>query len=239
MNKIDVKGVIVPNDSQWIYDLFEMESTSPKKVSEALANANGADVEVIINSPGGDVFAGSEIYTELKSYSGNVVNKIVGVAASAASIIAMSGKTLISPTAQMMIHNASSFAGGDHRDLKHASDFLHNWDKSLSNAYILKSGMSQEELLDLMNKETWFNAHEALEKKLVDEIMFEDNQPQLVANIGGAMMIPKQVIDTIRNMKDTFNPANPNKKDEVDIFNQQKATAKLNLLKLGGITNEL
>ncbi|PSJ66613.1 ATP-dependent Clp protease proteolytic subunit, partial [Brevibacillus brevis] len=83
--RIEVRGVIIPNDHQWIYDLFEMDATSPGKISKAIAEANGDDLEVIINSGGGDVYSGSEIYTMLKSHPAGVDVQIVGVAASAAS----------------------------------------------------------------------------------------------------------------------------------------------------------
>lgn len=101
MKKVSVKGAIISNDDQWIYDWFEIEATSPKSIGNAIQEANGDEVEVEINSGGGDVFAGSEIYTALKAYSGNVTTKIVGLAASAASVIAMAGnKVLMSPTSQ-------------------------------------------------------------------------------------------------------------------------------------------
>lgn len=233
MKRINVKGTIISNDVQWIYDLFDIEATSPSSVLDGLESANGEDVEVVINSGGGDVFAGSEIYTELKSYSGNVTTKIVGIAASAASVIAMAGKRVqISPTAQIMIHNVSSRARGDHRDMQHEADVLKNYNKSIASAYILKSGMKEEKLLELMNQETWFNAQQALENKFVDEILFEE-QTQFVANLGNSPMIPQQVIDTIRNMKDKFSPVASTQESESDILMQQKT--KLNLLKLGGI----
>src|SRR5690625_3607625 len=232
MKRIDVKGTIISSSLQWIYDLFDIEATSPQKVIDALATANGDDVEVVINSGGGDVFAGSEIYTELKSYSSNVTVKIVGIAASAASVIAMAGKkVMISPTAQIMIHNVSSITWGDYREMQHESDVLKNWNKSISNAYQIKSGMKEEELLSLMDDETWLNAQQAKEKKFVDEIMFEE-QPKLAASFGNSPMIPQEVIDKVRNMKE-FNPVNFQKDEKPDILMQQKA--KLNLLKLGGM----
>ena len=111
--KINVKGAIVPNNEKWIYDLLDMDATSPNDIIDALPSTN-EDVEIIINSGGGEVMSGSEIYTALKSYAGNVNVKVVGVAASAASVIAMAGDTIeMSPTAQMMIHNASTLAYGD------------------------------------------------------------------------------------------------------------------------------
>ncbi|MED1801790.1 head maturation protease, ClpP-related [Brevibacillus porteri] len=199
--KIDIKGVIVSNDDLWIYEWFEMDATSPKSVIEQINTANGDTLEVVINSGGGSVFAGSEIYTALKDYQGEVITKIPSLAASAASLIAMAGdRVMISPTAQIMIHNVSSVARGDYRDFQHGADFLRNYNISIANAYMLKSGMSQEELLDLMNQETWFTAQQALEKKLVDEIMFEDSsQPKLVANAGVAKLLPQEVIEKMRN----------------------------------------
>ena len=93
MRVIDIKGEIINSNNQWIYDWLGMEATSPKKISDALRDAGGEDVEIHINSPGGDVFAGSEIYTLLRGYSGKVKIKILGIAASAASVIAQAGES--------------------------------------------------------------------------------------------------------------------------------------------------
>lgn len=196
---VDIKGEIIPNDYQWVYDWLEWDATSPKKVDKAIQEANGDDLEVIINSGGGDVYAGSEIYTKLKDYKGNVTVKIVGIAASAASIIAMAGKKVkISPTAQIMIHNVMSASAGDYRDHAHESEVLKNWNKSIASAYRLKTGLSEEELLNLMNRETWLTAKEALEKGFVDEIMFDDeNKLNLVAT--SSQILPRQVVNKIRN----------------------------------------
>ena len=226
--KINIKGVIIPNDDKWIYDWFEMESTCPNDVSKVIDDANGEDVEIVINSGGGDVFSGSEIYTILKDYKGNKTVKIVGVAASAASIIAMAGdKVLISPTAQIMIHNVRARGSGDYRDFEHTADVLKNYNKSIANAYRLKTGLSEKELLELMDKESWFTAQEAIEYKLADEIMF-DNQMQLVASV--ASMIPLEVINKIRN---TLKNPNIDMNNDSDIF-MQKIKSQLNLLKLKG-----
>jgi len=197
--RIDIRGYIVSNDDQWIYDWLELESTSPAQVMRALEEAGGDDLEIYINSPGGDVYSGSEIYTALKEYRGNVTVKIVGIAASAASVIAMAGKkVMISPTAQIMIHNVSSVSIGDYRAHAHESDVLKNWNKSIANAYRLKSGLSEAELLKLMNQETWLNAQEALEKGFVDEIMFDEGETLKLA-ASSVQVLPRQVIDKIRN----------------------------------------
>lgn len=197
--KIKVRGVIIPNDYKWIYDWFEMESTCPNDIETQIEAAKGEELDVEINSPGGDVYSGSEIYTLLKSYAGDVVTKIIGLAASSASVIAMAGKKiLISPTAQLMIHNVWSEGRGDYRAFEHEAGVLKGWNKSIANSYMLKTGLSQEELLRLMNKESWMTAQEALESKFVDEIMFDDGA-QLIASSDRTGLIPKAVIDKLRN----------------------------------------
>lgn len=195
MKKINVKGVIVNSDDKWIYDWFGVESTSPKDVSAFLAECkNGEDIEVEINSPGGHMFAGSEIYSALMEYLGNVVVKITGLAASAASVIAMAGsRIMMSPTAQLMIHNVQSYTSGDYRDMAHMSDVLENTNISIANAYRLKTGLSENELLALMNKESWFNAQKAKELKFIDEIMFDD-QAVLVASMPAVNILSNEMI---------------------------------------------
>lgn len=229
MKKINIKGPIIRSDDQWIYDYFGIEAVSPKNVSKLIDEASGDELEVEINSGGGDVFSGSEIYTALKSYQGNVIVKIVGLAASAASVIAMAGKKVVmSPTAQMMIHNVSSQASGDHRDMAHASEVLKNANDTIANAYRLKSGKSQKELLDLMNKESWFTAQQALDNKLIDEVMFSNTN--LVASFGTAEILPEEVINKIRNS--IKNPLS----NEADILMLKKAEATLKYYELiGGI----
>jgi len=231
--KINIKGPIVGNSEVWIYEWFGIEATSPQKVNDALEKANGEDIEVEINSGGGSVFAGSEIYTALKSYPGNVTVKIVGLAVSAASVIAMAGnKVMMSPTAQIMIHNVSSRAEGDYRDMEHTADVLKNADNTIANAYRIKTGKTQEELLALMDKETWMTADKAKELGFVDEIMFE-NDSQLVASTDYSGMLPPEVINKIRN---TLKNPDIDMNNDSDILMQQ-SKAKLNLLKLKGEMN--
>lgn len=233
MAKVNIKGVIVSNDDWWIYDWFGIEAVSPAIVADQITAANGEELEVDINSGGGDVYAGSEIYVSLKEYAGDVTTRILGIAASAASVAAMGGKrVLIAPTAQLMIHNTSSVSIGDYRAHRHESEVTKNWNKSIANAYILKSGMSQDELLDLMNKETWFNARQALEKRLVDEIMFDDaSNPKLVASAGNAQMLPAEVINRVRNelMKNRKPPSPPAAPQPVAQIPEPTPRARLSL----------
>ncbi len=227
--KVNIKGPIISNSDAWIYEWFGIEATSPNSVNKVLEKANGEDIEVEINSGGGSVFAGSEIYTALKSYKGNVVVKIVGLAASAASVIAMAGnKVMMSPTAQIMIHNVSSRASGDYRDMEHTAEVLRNANDTIANAYRIKTGKTQEELLALMDKETWMTADKAKELGFVDEIMFESDS-QLVASTDYSGMLPPEVISKIRN---TLKNPNIDMNNDSDILLQK---AKLNLLKLKGV----
>ena len=224
MKKIKINGVIIPNDYQDIYDWLGWDATSPKKISEQLEDSND-NVVVEINSGGGSVFAGSEIYTMLKSYTGEVTVRIVGIAASAASVIAMAGnKVLMSPTSQLMIHNATMATHGDYREMDHTSDFLKNVNQSIANAYKLKSGKTDDELKEMMDNETWFTAQQALEHKLIDEVMF-DNELQAVASFDGGLL-PIEVVTKIKNEILKKEQPTDNKSDFL--------MAKLNLLKLKG-----
>lgn len=178
--KINIKGVIIPNSYKWYYDWFGEESTCPNDVQKVLDEANGEGVEVFINSPGGIIDVGSEIYTLLRSYKGDVKIYIVGEACSAASIIAMARYCEMSPTALMMVHCVSTGARGNHNTMEHAAQVLRTADDALSNAYMAKSGMSKEEVLDMMEKETWLTAEQAKAKGLIDGIMFEKEEPLLL-----------------------------------------------------------
>lgn len=235
MKKVSVKGAIIASDDQWIYDLFGIDATSPKSVNDVIVDANGDDLEVEINSGGGDVFAGSEIYTTLKSYSGNVTIKIMGLAASAASVIAMAGNNiLMSPTSQLMIHNVSTMGGGDYRDMQHTADVLKNANTTIANAYRLKTGMGEADLLAMMDKETWLTPQQALKHKFIDEIMFNDRQINLVASFNNSQMLPLEVINKLKNSQNLRNLLSGNK--DVDFFNAQKNNEKkLNELILKGM----
>lgn len=227
MKRINIKGPIIPNDDQWIYDYFDIEATSPKIVAKTIDEAKGDELEVEINSGGGDVYSGSEIYTALKSYSGNVVVKIVGIAASAASVIAMAGKKVyMSPTSQMMIHNVSAYAAGDHKSMAHASEILKGANETVANAYMLKTGKAHKELLAMMDKETWLTPQKALELGFIDEIMFTQ-----IGSLVAAMdnhMLPREVIEKVRNT--VKNPVS----NDPDIFMRKKAQATLKYLELLG-----
>lgn len=168
MKTISVRGDIIPDDYAEVYEYYGIDGSAPKTVKKALNEANGDDIIVEINSGGGDLIAGSEIYSMLKGYSGNVETHIMGMAASAASIIAMAGRCLMGYTAMLMIHNVSAYAEGDHKYMSHMSQVLQTANKSVAAAYREKTGLEEKALLDLMNKETYMTAEQAIANKFAD-----------------------------------------------------------------------
>lgn len=190
--KINIKGVIVSNDEKWIYDYFELDSVCPADVESALEKANGEAVDVHVNSEGGSVFAGSEIYSMIREYKGNIKIHIEGLAASAASVIACAAKSCIAPTAMIMVHNVSGQAAGDYNAMGKTSEILKKANEAVAAAYVAKSGMDMTEALEMMNAETWLTAEEAVARGLCDEIS-EAHSLKLVAGLGGGV-IPQSVI---------------------------------------------
>ena len=170
--RIQLKGFMIPNDYQEIYDFANREATSAKKLIDQLPT-DESDVVIEVNSNGGLVTVGSEIYTALRNYKGNVTAEVVGMAASAASFCIMGAdKVVMSPTAQIMIHKASfREISGNSDDLEKASDALKSIDKSIINAYVEKTGLDEEKLMEMMAKETYMSAHEAVELGFADEVM--------------------------------------------------------------------
>ena len=224
--RIDVKGQIIESGNEWVYDWLGLESTSPKKIIKALQEVGGEDVEIYINSPGGSIFAGSEIYTELRNYSGKKIIKITGIAASAASVIAQAGECEISPTGMFMIHNVKTSASGDYRDMDNTGDALRAANQSIMNAYIDKTGMDAEILQDLMDRETYLSAQQAVDHGFVDKIMFSDNAIPMQNAFGG---IPPETIAKLRNMiKD------PGQKTPDFLIHKAQAELRLKLLNLKG-----
>jgi len=137
--------------------------------------AEEGDITVWINSPGGNVFAAAEIYTMIRDYPGSVTVRIASIAASAASVVAMAGNLVqISPTGLLMIHDPSTIAMGNARDMEKAITTLNEVKESIINAYAFKTGLSRNRISKLMSDETWLNAKKAVELGFADEILFED-----------------------------------------------------------------
>lgn len=135
-------------------------------------NSGSGDITVWINSPGGDCIAAAQIYNMLMDYKGNVTVKIDGIAASAASVIAMAGtKVLVSPVSMLMIHNPMTVAYGNSAEMQKAIDMLGSVKDSILNAYEIKTGLSRTKLSHLMDAETWMDANKAIELGFADDLM--------------------------------------------------------------------
>ena len=155
------------SDETWFGD-----EVTPGLFRDELQSCEG-DITVWINSPGGDVFAAAQIYNMLMEYPGNVDVRIDGIAASAASVIAMAGnKVSMSPVAMMMIHNPMTVAMGDKKVMQQAIDMLDEIKESIINAYELKTGQTRTKIAHMMDAETWFNAKKAVELGFADDILY-------------------------------------------------------------------
>ena len=161
---LELSGTIA--EDSWFDD-----DVTPQLFKDELNSGTG-DITVWINSPGGDCVAAAQIYNMLSNYKGKVTVKIDGIAASAASVIAMAGDTvLVSPVSMLMIHNPATIAWGDHAEMQKAINMLSEVKESIINAYVLKTGLSRPKLSHLMDAETWMDANKAVELGFADEIM--------------------------------------------------------------------
>ena len=153
---------------------FWGDEITPKMFRDELYAEDG-DITLWVNSPGGNVFAAAEIYTMLRDYPGNVTVRIASIAASAASVVAMAGNLVqISPTGMLMVHDPSTIAMGNARDMEKAITTLNEVKESIINAYAFKTGLTRNRISKLMSDETWLNAKKAVELGFADEILFED-----------------------------------------------------------------
>lgn len=242
MKYFDVKGEVVDSGNEWIYDWYGIQAISPKTVQKQLDIANGDDITLRINSGGGSVFAGCDIYNMLMDYKkkANVIIEISGLCASIAGVIAMAGsKVKMSPSALFMIHNVSCDASGDYRDMEHTAETLKKANETIANAFKLKTGMEDKEIKKMMDKETWLTSEEAKEKGIVDEIMYQEQQVDstmfnILKNKASALCnsvaLSNDLIEKIKNYKPKNQPTNKN--SEVDFLLQQKVKAQLQLLNL-------
>lgn len=233
MIKLNIKGDVVDSETGAFYDFFDMPNANPAAVARALAADPNDEVTVSIASDGGDVFAASEIYTMLKDHAGTVNVVVEGLAASAASVIAMAGdKVSMSPTAMMMIHKASLQTYGNADDLNHDADVLDKADQAIASTYEAKTGMDEGQVLDLMSKETWLTAKDAVDKGFADEVMVFDEAQAVVTNSAGSM-IPKASLNKLATLMIKAGDAPDNLAPKPQLNNETKPTlrdAKLAIL---------
>lgn len=219
---LELNGTIA--EESWFDD-----DITPAMFKDELFSGSGP-ITIWINSPGGDCIAASQIYSMLMDYKDDVTVKIDGIAASAASVIAMAGtKVLMAPTALMMIHNPATAAFGDHEDMQKAIEMLSEVKESIINAYEIKTGLSRAKLSHLMDAETWMNAHKAMELGFSDGVL--ENEKKFVAPEEAYAFSSKAVATALMNKivgKAKSEPAEPAKPEgrSVDELKERLATIK-------------
>lgn len=167
------------------------DDVTPQFFKDELMSGSG-NITVWINSPGGDCVAAAQIYNMLMDYKGDVTVKIDGIAASAASVIAMAGtKVLVSPVSMLMIHNPMTAAFGNSEEMQKAIEMLGSVKDSIINAYEIKTGLSRAKLSHLMDAETWMDANKAVELGFADEIMQRSLESEEVPTPAVSMLYSK------------------------------------------------
>lgn len=200
--RIKMKGPLIPNNEYEAYEFFGLEAVSAKSITDQFPEDINEDITLEVNSNGGLVTVGSEIYTALKNYEGHVTVEVTGMAASAASVAIMGADTVkMSPTAQIMIHKALlTRASGNSDDLEKAVNALKSSDQSIINAYVSKTGLSEDEIFEMMKNETFMSANEAIEKGFADELMTFEKDLGAVASLESGLL-PQAVIDDFYSRK--------------------------------------
>lgn len=193
MARIDIKGDIITNDYAGFYNYLKWDYVCPKAVRAAIDSAKPDEtIDVYINSPGGLVSAGQEIYSMLRNDARTRIH-IEGQACSAASIIAMAGHSDISPVGMLMIHNVQGAEQGDYRDMKKMSDVLKAFNSALAAAYEEKTGKTHEEILKAMDNETWLTANQCVEFGFIDEISGTSEPTGMMINAVGGIRLTEEI----------------------------------------------
>lgn len=200
--RIKMKGPLISNNEYEAYEFFGLEAVSAKSITDQFPEDINEDITLEVNSNGGLVTVGSEIYTALKEYKGHVTVEVTGMAASAASVAIMGADTVkMSPTAQIMIHKALlTRASGNSDDLEKAVNALKSSDQSIINAYVSKTGLSEDEIFEMMKNETFMPAQVAVEKGFADELMTFEKDLGAVASLESGLL-PQAVIDDFYSRK--------------------------------------
>ena len=193
---------------------FDDDITPAAFKAELLAGEG--PIRVRINSPGGDTIAASQIYTMLMEYPFDVTVEIDGMAASAASVIAMAGtRVCMSPTAMLMIHNPWTVAAGDTEELAKTIALLDEVKESIINAYEIKTGLSRTKISHLMDEETWMNAYKALELGFCDEVLFSGDEPAVKNAFSYSSRTA--VLNLVNRAASQKSPENPSEAPEAPI----------------------
>jgi ATP-dependent Clp protease protease subunit len=244
--ELKIDGDIVMEDDFWSM-LFGSENVTPKGFMSELSQYKGKNINVWINSYGGDVYAASRIYTSLKQHKGKVTVKVDGVAISAASVIAMAGdEILMSPTSIMMIHNPWGNFQGEAEDLRHGADVLDEVKQTIINAYQLKSNKSRAKISQMMDEETWMSAKKAVSEGFADGMLYskgkkddegdEEQQDEEGALENSFMFsrisIQNKATNSIKRLLDEYNKKlNKIETEKLEALNKVKQEQKIKSLK--------
>lgn len=189
--KVEVKGDIIPNDYKRVYNWLEWDSACPKDIHDAINEANGDELTVYVASGGGNMYAGMEMHSALKDYPGQVKINVVSHAHSAASFMTCAGYCIMRPGALMMVHQVSyNGVSGNSSDMQQLADQLSQHDEAVVSVYQAKTGLPRDKLLDMMRKETYLTAQEAVDLGFADEIAEEALRPVAAAS---HILTPEQV----------------------------------------------
>lgn len=216
MKTLKVNGDIISNDYKRVYDRLGYESCCPKDLDTVIASLKPAEtLTVIINSGGGDVQAGQQIYSMLKEIGREhpVEVRVHSIAGSAASMIAMAGHEVkMSSVAELMIHNCSTSVEGDYLAMLHTAEVLQSVNSAIRQAYMERTGIPEDELIVMMDKETWFNANQCVARGFADAII-RDEDPKILTNaMIGRLSVTPEMVERV--------------KAELAVHDAQKAQAK-------------
>jgi len=207
--ELRIEGEIVSDDDAWLYEWFGITATSPNAFKQTLAEYKGKNINVWIDSWGGDTTAAAGIYNALKEHDGKVTVKIDGKAVSAASVIAMAGDEVkMSPVGILMIHNPWTGVMGEAKDMRHMADVLDEIKETIINAYQLKTGKSRKKISQMMDEETWMSAKKAMSEGFVDEILYgnqSDEPPVENSFMFSRVAIQNSAAESIKRFIEQYN----------------------------------
>lgn len=206
--ELHIKGDIVDDSQVWLYEWLDEQATAPNLFKDELSQYKGKDLTIVIDSYGGDLFAGESMYNALKDHSGKITAKIE-MAMSAASVIAMAAdEILMSPVGVMMIHNPLTAASGNMHDLRKVANVFDEIKESIINAYVTKTGRSRSKISQMMDDETWMSANVAVKEGFADGVLYQDN-----------MQVTNEVHNFSFNRLAVMNNANQSVQSVIDLMN--------------------
>lgn len=216
-NILRIDGYIA--EESWFSD-----DVTPKQFAAELADIKG-DLTVWLNSGGGECFSASQIYTMLREHDGKITVKIDGIAASAASVVAMAGDTvLMSPTSVVMIHNPASFIFGEVADLEQGIEMLTEVKNSIINAYEAKTKLPRSKISEMMDSETWMSAQKAIELGFADDMLFKSDSTAVDSYMWSSK---SAVMATVNAMRQKLPPKHTNtNKTQIDTLDKRLSLLK-------------